>query len=376
MKMRNKGITLIALVITIIVLLILAGITISLTFGEHGILNMSKQARIKTEEESAREKLEMLLLNMQAEKQTNPIYNKDEYLTAKIEEQDMIIMDGNIILVNGWIFEINRDVPEVSENLGKFKSNDEITKVTLDKEEMIIGITKQENINLDKKDTIKVITEGMNKGQYKWDIENKDIATIDSNGNVTAIASGKTTIKCKSMDGKKIYATCDLLIEEREYLYYHGRKIVNFDEPICGEQGIISESPYFMGDYMYCEFSNKNYPNVANIVNFLTQGKIDFSKYKGVGIKEKIDVTGLGGNSTITLVQTKTCNIFGAIEYGSSGYTCYKGELSSRVDGSKYANVADYDNQAYLNYNVTVGGYNSGIASTADIHIYEIFLVK
>ncbi len=43
MKSR-KGITLIALVITIIVLLILAGITINLTIGEHGILIMAKQA--------------------------------------------------------------------------------------------------------------------------------------------------------------------------------------------------------------------------------------------------------------------------------------------------------------------------------------------
>ncbi len=42
--MKNKGITLIALVITIIVLLILAGITINLTIGEHGILIMAKQA--------------------------------------------------------------------------------------------------------------------------------------------------------------------------------------------------------------------------------------------------------------------------------------------------------------------------------------------
>lgn len=40
----QKGITLVALVITIIVLLILAGITISLTLGEHGILNMAKEA--------------------------------------------------------------------------------------------------------------------------------------------------------------------------------------------------------------------------------------------------------------------------------------------------------------------------------------------
>ncbi len=43
----NKGITLIALVITIIVLLILAGVTISLTFGENGILARAKEGKDK-----------------------------------------------------------------------------------------------------------------------------------------------------------------------------------------------------------------------------------------------------------------------------------------------------------------------------------------
>ena len=42
---QNKaGITLVALVITIIVLLILAGITINLTVGQRGILNRAQEA--------------------------------------------------------------------------------------------------------------------------------------------------------------------------------------------------------------------------------------------------------------------------------------------------------------------------------------------
>ncbi len=44
---KEEGITLIALVITIIVLLILAGVTISLTFGENGILARTKEASSK-----------------------------------------------------------------------------------------------------------------------------------------------------------------------------------------------------------------------------------------------------------------------------------------------------------------------------------------
>ena len=40
----QKGITLVALVITIIVLLILAGVTITLTLGENGIFKTSEKA--------------------------------------------------------------------------------------------------------------------------------------------------------------------------------------------------------------------------------------------------------------------------------------------------------------------------------------------
>ena len=44
--MKNKkGITLVSLVVTIIVLIILAGVSINLTLGENGIITMAKKAR-------------------------------------------------------------------------------------------------------------------------------------------------------------------------------------------------------------------------------------------------------------------------------------------------------------------------------------------
>ncbi len=46
---NNMGITLIALVVTIIVLLILAGVSISMLTGQNGILNRAAEAKEKTE---------------------------------------------------------------------------------------------------------------------------------------------------------------------------------------------------------------------------------------------------------------------------------------------------------------------------------------
>ncbi len=48
--LKNKGITLIALVVTIVVLLILAGVSITAVFGENGIINGAQKAKEKTDE--------------------------------------------------------------------------------------------------------------------------------------------------------------------------------------------------------------------------------------------------------------------------------------------------------------------------------------
>ena len=56
---KESGITLVALVVTIIVLLILAGVAISLTIGENGILTRAQNATKKWDEAEAQEETEM-----------------------------------------------------------------------------------------------------------------------------------------------------------------------------------------------------------------------------------------------------------------------------------------------------------------------------
>ena len=46
--MKNRGITLIALVVTIVVLLILAGVSISMLTGEKGIITQAKKSKEQT----------------------------------------------------------------------------------------------------------------------------------------------------------------------------------------------------------------------------------------------------------------------------------------------------------------------------------------
>ena len=76
MKSSSKGITLIALVITIIVLLILAGVSIAMLTGDNGILAQEKEAKEVTEEAEKKEIKDL------AQIEANMHLNNYEYVTA------------------------------------------------------------------------------------------------------------------------------------------------------------------------------------------------------------------------------------------------------------------------------------------------------
>ena len=84
---KNKGITLIALVITIIVLLILAGVSISMLTGENGILTQAQNAKEETEIASEKEAIQLTMINK--ESTNNSKYDIGEELI------DRTLVDGN-----------------------------------------------------------------------------------------------------------------------------------------------------------------------------------------------------------------------------------------------------------------------------------------
>ena len=155
---KNKGITLIALVITIIVLIILAGVSINLILGQYGIVNRATSGAETYSEKQAKEKLELELSNMYIEKNTNINYNEDDYLTTKLSEKGFSV-NGNIVIVDGYQFQIDRTVPKIMNSLGKGIENNEIiltansnleadyTKSTIKIEITYAGELKEINLN-------------------------------------------------------------------------------------------------------------------------------------------------------------------------------------------------------------------------------------
>ncbi len=89
LKGRN-GITLIALVITIIVLLILAGVTIASITGENGILSKATQASQKTTQEKEREEIKMAVTSDNMKYITGDERESDYYIENFQKELDNI----------------------------------------------------------------------------------------------------------------------------------------------------------------------------------------------------------------------------------------------------------------------------------------------
>ena len=77
-KNKQKGITLIALVVTIIVLIILAGVSINMLVGDNGIITQAQMAKEETEQTRKEELQELATLETALEEASGNIYIKEE----------------------------------------------------------------------------------------------------------------------------------------------------------------------------------------------------------------------------------------------------------------------------------------------------------
>lgn len=83
-QLKNKGITLIALVITIIVLLILVAVSIATLTGENGILNKAMRASEESKIERYKEEINLIIIDEIAERK---IKSKTEALIVSLENK-------------------------------------------------------------------------------------------------------------------------------------------------------------------------------------------------------------------------------------------------------------------------------------------------
>ena len=83
---QEKGITLIALVVTIVVLLILAGVSISLVLNNNGVISKAKEAKYSTEKGQAQDEVNLAINYLQIEDATSTLTREDR---RKILEDEL-----------------------------------------------------------------------------------------------------------------------------------------------------------------------------------------------------------------------------------------------------------------------------------------------
>ena len=149
MAKRQTGITLIALVITIIVLLILAGVSIATLTGDNGILKQANQAKENTNSKAAWEKVQVEALGSISKdtgKFDKDIFKNNLNTNLKIKKDDIEeITDENgtkiIVPIDGYKVIVNAETGEIIEPT----NGSDDTETSSVKPGIVVSKTKKNN---------------------------------------------------------------------------------------------------------------------------------------------------------------------------------------------------------------------------------------
>jgi len=206
--MKNqKGITLVALVVTIVVLIILAVISINIVFGQNGIIRQTQKSRKKQEIAEYMDKFSVA-------EATTGTKNKGEVtlelFIAELEIEGIIpktniVKSGDIYeltAVEGYIFEARlkkeNDVEVTYKSKGENTGNAIIITLNETSKTIMLGDT----FTL----TATIAPESVEVTKLEWSSKNVNIATVDEKGEVTGEEIGETTITVKVTDQKGMTA--------------------------------------------------------------------------------------------------------------------------------------------------------------------------
>ncbi len=199
---KNKGITLIALVITIIILLILAGISIATLTGENGLLTKANTAKEITKEEGIKEEIKIAYASVETDAIMNgwDINKKAEELQKELRKEDptaIVTVEGTNLKVSykGVELIINeKGQIEIAEK-GKITINEfsikgtKVTSITPPEGFVHVGGTIDEGyvISDDPSDANKGVDADLAGNQFVW-------VPVEQNQKITAKVSSEEKI--------------------------------------------------------------------------------------------------------------------------------------------------------------------------------------
>ena len=132
-SLGEKAITLIALVVTIVILLILAGVTITMTLGQNGLFTRAREGAAAYNESEVRDDLSMLITQYTWDKASEKTdkslgdYLKDNGATSVKANADGKTLE---VTYKGYTFKVNKDSGEITE-VSKGEGSDSPTTPTI-----------------------------------------------------------------------------------------------------------------------------------------------------------------------------------------------------------------------------------------------------
>lgn len=205
----RRGITLVALVITIIVLLLLAGIAIVSLGGENGILVKARQAKNRYEISEAKEKLELAITDLKIEKQ-----GKGE----ELKKEDLPTLNNKEIDVRDIT---NFPIEIICDNY-KFNIDESFNVKYIEEKKGTIITYTTEPEGYTNKDEIKILIKIQNPNGIKTIQYPNDDDKIIANGkkevglDYKVIANGTYTFKI--VDNNDIEVSKDIVINQIDRL--------------------------------------------------------------------------------------------------------------------------------------------------------------
>ncbi len=337
-KFRNKkGITLIALVITVIILLILAGIALA-TLSGSGILNRAGQAKTETAKAQTEEKLKLALTNLSADYYVagetgsfrDYIYNNETKLKQELGNEEIVLnKTQNTILYK--------------ENLYIIDEKGNITKqdgIVLNSSKITLGIIAGEE-NEQATLTAKLIDIS---GNVEWTASPEGIVELTKNGTTATIkaqAAGTVTIKA-SCSGKT--ATCEVTVR-------NVTKATSLSLPSTAtvKEGETVEITATQGGDGTEEIEwTTSDPSKATVEGTGENGAI--GKVTGIsgGIgKETVEITATTKNTKISKKCTVKIIDYGYVEYGVEYTDVYTETPYTTENGWRILNRKDNGNGTY-----------------------------
>lgn len=364
MKIRDKkGITLIALIITIIIMLILAGVVLSLTIGENGIFKVAKYAVIKTEEEKAREKLELALADLQAHKYTDESYNESNYINLYLKNEGMQVVE-DVVTVNGWRFKIDRTTPKIGENLGKGELEGPVIIIPY------IGTSSFtiKNEYVYNEEEIDCYTYVLDDVEIKTS-EDKEY-TIEKE--LEAESSHTVKVIAKYKDGKTFESNIRTIkTEPRTYLYNNGDECIDITGGWEKAFSTYSGTGEKKKGYLYCY--SPEHRSVYSTYFFRTANKISIEGYKKICFKVLVTVhnNGTGGHyAMFGIWDGKSYNYYnGSMIASPNGKMT---QISVNINNDISVDIGDIKEETYIIGGISNGGHYDSIST----NIYEVWLEK